>query len=251
MPTTATAANRVMKIDPAAAHRTSRRRSHQFYLAVTLVLIALVVRGFWGTYFGQLLGGGATRHWVIHLHGAIFSGWMLLLLAQVLLAATGRVRLHRRLGTAGIGYGALVLVAGLVVSFVSPVMHVRAGEWPLDRAAAFMLLPLVDMVLFGGFFGAAIAYRGRPEVHKRLILAATIALAFAAVGRMFDSAWPFLVVWLAPLVAAMAFDVFSSGRVHPTSVVSLAVLALAFVRIFYMESPGWLRVGRAILNPFL
>ena len=114
-----------------------------------------------------------------------------------------------------------------------------------------MLLTLVDMALFGGFFGAAIAYRRRPEIHKRLILAATTALAFAAVGRMFESAWVFLAVWLAPLFGAMAFDVFSRGRVHPAYMISVAVLAAALVRVFYMESPGWLPIGRAILSPFL
>ena len=40
------------------------------------------------------------------------------------------------------------------------------------------------MILFAGFFGAAVAYRNKPEIHKRLIIAATVALAFAAVGRM-------------------------------------------------------------------
>ena len=40
------------------------------------------------------------------------------------------------------------------------------------------------MILFAGFFGAAVKYRNKPEIHKRLILAATVALAFAAVARM-------------------------------------------------------------------
>lgn len=73
-----------------------RSRPRQFYLAITLFLIAIVVWGFWPTYFGVLLSSGATRPWIMHLHGAIFSGWMLLLLAQVSLVSMGRVRLHRR-----------------------------------------------------------------------------------------------------------------------------------------------------------
>jgi hypothetical protein len=138
---------------------------------------------------------------------------------------------------------------GLVVSFVAPVLHVRAGDWTLDRAAGFMILPLVDMVLFAAFFGAAVGYRQKPEIHKRLMLAATMALAFAAVGRMFDTALPLLIVWLSPL--AVAFDVFVRGRVHPVYVVTAAVFMVAFPRIFLMESEPWLKIGRALLAPFL
>ena len=231
----------------------SRVRAQRFSLMLTLVLLAVVVRGFWPTYFGPLLTGrSVARPWVMHLHGAIFSGWMLLLLGQVSLAVSGRVRLHRRVGAFGIAYGCLVLIVGVVVSFAAPVRHVRLGEWTVDQAAAFLLLPLVDMILFAGFFGAAIAYRRRPEIHKRLIVAATLALAFAAVGRIFESSLVgFFVVWLTPLAAAIGFDLYSSRRVHPVYIVSAAVFVVAFLRLLVMESPFWLTIGSRLLAPLL
>ena len=248
------AAGVVVEVSPSPRQVVVSTRSwtRRFYVAITLILMGIVVRGFWPSYFGPLLNGGVTRPGIIHLHGAVFSGWMVLLLAQVSLVATGRVRMHRRFGNVGIAYGTLVLGIGLVVSFVAPVLHVRAGEWTIDRAAGFMLLPLVDMVLFAGFFGAAIAYRRRPEIHKRLILAATVALAFAAVARMsFESPVVFLLVWLSPLFAGMAVDVFTRRRVHPVYFISVAIMAAAFVRIFFMQSEGWLMIGRALLAPLV
>src|SRR5688500_19933235 len=95
---------------------TARRRSHQFYIGLTLFLIATVVTGFWQSYFGTLLSGGVTRPLVMHLHAAVFTGWMALLLVQVMLAATGRVRAHRRVGKVGIACGVLWLVMGGVVT---------------------------------------------------------------------------------------------------------------------------------------
>jgi hypothetical protein len=61
----------------------------------------------------------------------------------------------------------------------------------------------------------------------------------------------FLLVWLSPLFAAMAFDVFTRRRIHPVHFVSVAVLTVAFGRIFFMESEGWLTIGRALLLPFV
>ncbi|MBY0492819.1 MAG: hypothetical protein K2Y23_01270 [Cyanobacteria bacterium] len=131
----------------------AQRRSHQFYVGLTVLLMATVVTGFWPTYFGTFLIGGVARPLVMHAHGAIFTGWMLLLFLQVGLAASGNVRLHRRVGTFGIWYGAAVWIMGVIATFAAPVIHVQRGEWPLDQAAGFLILPIGDMILFGGFFG--------------------------------------------------------------------------------------------------
>jgi hypothetical protein len=230
-----------------------RSWDRRFYVLITLVLMAMVVRGFWPSYYGRIFnGGGAGRAWIMHLHGAVYTGWMLLMLLQVGLVAMGRVGAHRRVGAFGIWYGGLVLVLGLIVSFAAPVMHIRAGEWPIDRAAGFMILPLFDMVLFGGFFGGAVAYRQKPEIHKRLILAATVSLAFAAVARMaIEPPGLFYLVWVSPMLLGIGYDLFSRKRVHPVYWLSLAAMSLAFLRLFLMTAEPWLKVGRALLAPFL
>lgn len=229
----------------------AQRRSHQFYLGLTLFLIANVVIGFWPSYFGTLLSGGVTRPMVMHVHGAVFTGWMALLLVQVGLAATGRIRAHRRLGTFGIWYGAAVFTMGCIATIAAPVIHVRAGEWPMDQAAGFLILPIGDMLLFGGLFGAAVKFRNKPEIHKRLIIAATVALAFAAVARMNFSPPIFFLLWIAPMAALAAFDFISTRRVHRVTIICIAVMVIGFMRVFLMENPAWLAVGRAILRPFL
>ena len=59
---------------PARITTNVRRQSHALYLALALVLVATVVRGFWPSYFGRLWNGTFQAHWVIHLHGAAFTG---------------------------------------------------------------------------------------------------------------------------------------------------------------------------------
>lgn len=146
------------------------------------MVIAQVLWGFWPSYYGNLAAGGVTRPWVIPAHGAVFAGWLALLLLQVGLVLAGRVRLHRRVGQVGIGYGVLVLTMGLVVSRAAPVLHMRAGEMTIDAAAESLIYTLVDMVLFTGFFAAAVAGRRRPDRHKWLMVVTTIVLDFARRG---------------------------------------------------------------------
>jgi len=124
------------------------------YLTIALGLAAIVAWGFWQTYFGPLLSGWPNRPWFIHMHAAVFSGWLVLLVAQASLASSGRLPLHRRVGQIGMGYGTLVLCVGLFVSVAAPALRVRAGQLPIDRAALVVLYNLTDMLLFGAFFTA-------------------------------------------------------------------------------------------------
>ena len=69
-----------------------------------------------------------------------------------------------------------------------------------------------------------------PEIHKRMMPAATLAVAFAA---------------------AMPADGFAIGRAHPANVVSAVVTAVVFPRILFGQSAAWLPVGHAGLAPFV
>ena len=233
---------------------TVRSRVHtRFYVALTAFMVAIVVAGFWPSYFGPMLRGNIERPAVIQIHGLVFVGWMALLIAQVVFAARGQIQLHRRVGRYGVFYGWLVIAMGLVVGPAASVIHVRAGEWTHDRGAGFLLITFGDMVLFGSCFAAAVAYRNRPEIHKRLMIAATTALLFAAVGRMEFLRSPALsgLVWLSPLFVGMVHDKITRGRVHPVYFITAVGLFIGGTRILFEQSEGWLRIGRPILDALL
>jgi hypothetical protein len=228
-------------------------RPRWFYVGISLFMVALVLAGFWPSYFGPLLRGVTARPPVIQIHGIVFVGWMVLLVTQVAMVAVGRTALHRRIGSFGVIYGFLVLLMGVIAGVAAPVMHFKNGEWTFDRAAGFLLISLGDMALFGSFFIAAMIYRRKPEVHKRLIVMATIALLFAAVGRMsFIQIQALLLpLWLSPLLAGMAYDLLTRRKVHATYIVGGVWLLIGFSRVFFTESESWLRIGRVLLRPFV
>lgn len=222
------------------------------YLVIVAVMTTVVLAGFW-PYYSALVSGEIRLHWVVHIHGAVFSGWMLLLLTQVVLVLRRRTDVHQRLGRFGIYYGLLVLLLGLVITIVAPVQSVLAGRSTLDRAAGFLIEPLGDMVLFGGFLAAGIAYRRNVVLHKRLMVLATVALLYPPAARFAADfgLGPLLAIWLLPLGLAMAHDAITRGRIERVYLVGAAILFVGFFRVFLGESELWLPVGRGLLLPWL
>jgi hypothetical protein len=204
---------------------TSPRR---LYVGLALLAITLALVGFWPSYFGPLFAGSVDKPTIIHFHAAVYVGWLAIFLTQVVLAATGRVALHLKLGRIAIGYGVLVIAAGLVATFGMFVLRVRGGE--VADAQGRLVGPLLDMLVFAPFFAAAVHYRRRPELHKRLMIVATTALLIAAVGRMpfpADLRAPLvLLIWTLPILLAMAHDFWRQRRVHPIYVLGLVVLVV-------------------------
>ena len=222
------------------------------YLAIALFFAGIVVWGFWQSYFGPLLAGTVDRPWVVHLHAAVFVGWVLLLIAQAALVTAGRVGLHRRIGTAGMLYGAAVFVVGVMVSTIAPALRVRAGEFPIEVGAMVAILSLADLLLFGAFLACAFAYRARPDVHKQWVIAATAALGGAAVGRVLKTdSLVYLLTWLAPVLALIALDLVTRRRVRAVPFVSGALIVVAFFKSSLLAAPVWRDVGAFLLRPFV
>ena len=149
-------------------------------------------------------------------------------------------------------YGALVFSVGLLVSVGAPVVRVRSGLYPLEVGGVVALYNLTDMLLFGAFLALAFGYRGRPELHKRWIVAASAALCGAALGRVVPGSTPqYLLLWLSPLLALTAVDLATRRRVHWIPVVSSALLVVAFFKVPLYAAPIWRDVGASLLRPFV
>src|SRR5258708_32179611 len=78
-----------------------RRYDHLFFSAMALLMLVTVFVGFARTYYLAGVFHAPLPSLIIHLHGAVFSCWILLLVTQASLVAAGRVAVHRRLGILG------------------------------------------------------------------------------------------------------------------------------------------------------
>ena len=203
------------------------RRGLYVGLSVLVTVIAFV--GFWPTYFGPLVSGTVEKLPVIHVHAAVYVGWLAIFIAQAAFASARRMDLHIRLGNFAIGYGVLVIVIGVTVAVSMFAVRVREGN--LADAQARLAAPLSDMVLFAPLFAAAISLRRKPEVHKRLMIVATTLLLVAAVGRMtfIGAPWLLLLVWCSPILLGAAYDVV---RRHTVPWIYLGGVILVLARRF-------------------
>jgi hypothetical protein len=209
----ATAATHVSDQAEFSTSLPGRRYDHLFFSAMAVLILATVFAGFAPSYYFAGIFRAPLPSRIIHVHGAVFSCWILLLITQTSLVSAGRVDVHRRLGIAGFVLACLMVVVGVMAATNALVRGV--GRDPL----AFYMVSIVDMMLFPTLVFFAFRARFHPEVHKRIILIATIALTPAAIGRL-----PFAAVHRNPpmaylasyifLLLLLAYDLWSTRRIH-------------------------------------
>ena len=222
---------------PPGVQAAAVRYDRMFYSGMALLILLIVLGGFSPTYYLRLFtvegptvtisGSPFTR--LLHLHGLLFTGWVLLFLLQTLLVATRRVKLHMRLGIAGAALAVVMVVVGVSTGIAAA----RAGAAPPGvDPLAFLVVPLGDIALFAVFTGGAVWLRRNREAHKRLMLLASISLLVAAVARLpgLLPLGPLAFFGLTYLLVAagVVYDILSRRRVHPVYVWG-GLLMVAFV----------------------
>ncbi len=219
-----------------------RRYDHIFFLGMALLILATVFVGFAPTYFLAGVFQAPLPSTIIHIHGAVFSLWVLLLITQTSLVSAGRVDIHRRLGIAG-----FLLACSMVI------IGVLAATNALDRKFAppgldpltFYIIPITDMVIFATLIYFAFRNRFDSAAHKRLILIATTALMIAPIAR-----WPIAMVHRKPFMAAFfaeifvlilaAYDLLSIRKIHRATLWGGAFLILVQqLRVPIGQTAAW------------
>ncbi|HEV3219901.1 MAG TPA: hypothetical protein VGZ48_09020 [Candidatus Acidoferrales bacterium] len=221
----------------------NRRRDNLFFSGMALLILAAVLVGFARTYFLAGIFRAPLPNLLIHIHGAVFTSWIILLIAQTSLVVAGRVDLHRRLGVLGFCLACLVFALGLLAA-TDGLVRGRAPATAV-QARIFYAVPIADMIVFPLLIYFAFRNRTNPAAHKRYILIATITLLDAAFVR-----WPAHVPWwdlhiaemccfvLLPFIAG--YDLWSSGRVQRATLwASVFVIAMQLLRHPIGHTAAW------------
>ncbi|HET9023808.1 MAG TPA: hypothetical protein VFN64_04510 [Burkholderiaceae bacterium] len=220
------------------------RSERPLFVAVAIVVAALIFAGFARTFYLKGLFGAPPLSNLLLAHGVIMTAWVVLFITQIALVSAGRTHLHRRLGIAGGLVAALVVVVNLLAAIDAG----RRGFSPSPQVTPvmFMAIPLIDVVVFGSLVGAALWNRRRPATHKRLMLLATLGILPPAVARLpidvlRSGGLPaFFSVMIFCVVVVVAFDTFRNRRLHPAFGWGAAFLIASVpVRILLAQTEAW------------
>ena len=222
----------------------TRQGARRFYVGMAIAVLITVFLGFSHTYFLKAYYGTPELSLLVHIHGLVFTSWVLLFLAQTSLVATGHTDRHRKLGVAGAVLAALLLTVGTATAILR-VKSGRPSPIPGVPPLSFLAVPLFDMVAFALLIGAGLLLRNRPETHKRLMTLATIALTSAPIARLsfVRPGGPPAFFGLTDLfiVAMLVYDFATRGKAHPATIWGgLVIVASQPLRLMISGTPAWL-----------
>lgn len=199
----------------------------RFYLIMSLVMAATIVAG-----FSQTVPDDFAAHpglpLLLHVHGAVFTLWVMLIVAQPVLIAQGAIQRHRQLGLLGAALAGAMVIMGLAATVFAIRYHRVPSFFPVG---VFLVMNGLGVVIFGGLVTAAVRLRSRPDWHKRLMICATVSILGPGLGRFLpmDSFGAFAPLVMFGVIGLYALagpihDLFTIRRVHPAYLWGVAAI---------------------------
>lgn len=216
------------------------------YVFTAASFVILTLTGFIPDSLGKIAAVQAGERpafpLVLHMHAALMGTFLLLLLTQTALMATGRRQLHQRLGIVAFGVAAVLVLVGLVLvpTMYHQIWNAAQAAPPAAREKLkqivlirdnVMLIQLRIGILFPLFLLIGLRARGlNAGLHKRMMILATAMPLPAAIDRItwLPTTFPVspLATDLYTLLAVspmFLWDLFRNRKIHPAYLIWLGV----------------------------
>jgi uncharacterized membrane protein len=242
------------------------------FVAMAAWFIAIVLIGFVPDAMGMVAAAKTGQRpplpAILHVHAVVMGSFLLLLLTQSVLMATGRCELHKRVGIAAFVLVPVLVVVGLILAptiYHQVLSFSQTGPAELRPQLQQRLMALENIlllqirigILFPLFMGIALAARGKNGgLHKRMLFLATAVPLPAAIDRMhwLPNTLPampvgtdlWLLVALSPL---FLWDVARNRRVHEAYWIWLGVyVPVGLLAYGLWDTPWWHATARQIMG---
>ena len=272
----ATVARPITDIEKRADMLSGTPRAHAvdrwIYVFTAASFIAIVLAGFIPSSLDKIAaveaGARAPFPLVMHVHAVLMGSFLVLLLAQTVLVATGRCALHRRVGVAALIVAPAMVVAGFILAptnyhslwnaaQAAPAEARASIEQTLAFVENILLIQLRIGILFPLFLAIGLRARRRDAgLHKRMVILATAMALPAGIDRIpwLYSTLPaspltpdlYLLVAISPMVI---WDLVRNRHVHRAYWIWLAVnLPFAVAVHGLWDTPWWHSAARQIMG---
>ena len=260
------------KIDVLSGTPRAHAIDRWIYVFTAALFILIVLIGFIPDSIRkiELVRAGARPPFpvVMHMHAVLMGSFLLLLLAQTVLMATGRTQYHMRLGVAAFVLAPALVLVGLVLA---PTMYHET--WNALRSAPagarekllallsskenVLLLQLRIGILFPLFLAIGLRARGgNPGLHKRMMILATAIPLPAGIDRI---TWLPTTMPASPIASDLytilaaspmfVWDVIGNRSVHRAYWIWFSLFLPLSVLVYSLwDTPSWHETARQIMG---
>lgn len=205
---------------------------------------------------------------ILHVHALLMGSFLLLLLAQSVMMATGRCALHKQIGIAAFVLVPAMILVGIILA--PTVYHtvwdgahhgppqVQAALTPvISQLENILLLQVHAGILFGIFMTMALRARNSNSgFHKRMVFLATAVPLAASIDRMWwlPNTLPaspmgtdgYILLAISPL---FVWDVIRNRRIHEAYIAWAAIYLPASLVMYQLwETSWWHATARQIMG---
>ena len=227
-----------------------------------ILLILLVEVGFFKTYirhFPQFkdynVDGSYTMHfnWIMHFHGIIMMGWVLMLLVQPILILKGKIKWHRWVGALSYVLAPLVVLALYLANRDNYFSGLAEGGQHL--AIRFLAVTFPDIFFFAILYSLALFYRRNPALHMRFMCSTAFLFINPPLDRALETYLGLqgfsngIIIVLSLVGIVTLIDSLRTKRISPFTVVFAFVL-LHKICWELRDTPFWQAIGNLFAKMF-
>lgn len=218
------------------------------YRWVAIGAAVIVASGFARTYYLRFLFHTPGLPPLVQIHGVIMTLWCVGLIVQTWLIEARQIRLHQRLGIGMAALAATVVLLGEILT-----VNGVAREGRLHHIGKFHYLlgiNSINLLLFAVLVSLGIAFRRRPDQHKRLMVLAAITLLAPAIARIVllftHKPLPQFLAFYTCLLVCITVDTLRQRRIHPVFAIGALVVIAAFqLSYLAVQTPAWMKMVTA------
>jgi len=231
--------------------RVNLEGERRFFAVMAIIIAVATFVGFAPSYYLAPAFHAKPLSALLHIHGLVFTAWILLYVAQTGLISAGRADIHRIVGPVAVVLAVIMVPMGIATAIITKQV---AALHHLPPQGPPLVFPLGAIVTFAVLVGAGVTMRKRSAWHKRLMLLGTVAILTTPLARVTR----FAQIGLTPafggmlltdilLAALVAYDVRTRGNLHPATIWGGGFfLATQLIRIALNVMPAWQALAKGL-----